>query len=101
MRKPDLVEAVDFMRAYAETHFATEEAFMREHEYPDLNEHLRQHIAFMRRLDALESDLGTYGPSPELADRALDMTQDWLIDHIADEDVLYSLHIKSSEAAQP
>ncbi len=36
-----------------------------------------------------------FGPSQALADRALDLTQDWLIDHIADEDMLYSLHVKA------
>jgi hemerythrin len=25
------------------------------------------------------------------------MTQDWLIDHIADEDILYALHVKAGE----
>jgi hemerythrin len=51
----------------------------------------------MRHLDDLENDLRTFGPSQELADRALEMTQDWLIDHIADEDVLYALHVKAGE----
>ncbi|NCC28631.1 MAG: hemerythrin [Gammaproteobacteria bacterium] len=92
-----VIEAVAFMRTYAETHFATEEDFMRRHAYTDLDAHLRQHVAFMRRLDALENDLRTFGPGQELADRALEMTQDWLIDHIADEDVLYALHVKAGE----
>ncbi|UHD18357.1 bacteriohemerythrin [Thiocapsa bogorovii] len=95
--KTGVIDAVAFMRAYAETHFSTEEDFMRRHDYPDLDAHLRQHVAFMRRLDALENDLRTFGPGQELADRALEMTQDWLIDHIADEDVLYALHVKAGE----
>ena len=92
-----VIEAVAFMRDYAESHFDTEEAFMRRHAYPDLAGHLRQHVAFMRHLDDLENDLRTFGPSQELADRALEMTQDWLIDHIADEDILYALHVKAGE----
>lgn len=95
--KGGVIEAVTFMRGYAETHFSAEEDFMRKHDYPDLAAHLRQHVAFMRHLDVLENDLRTFGPSQELADRALDMTQDWLIDHIADEDVLYALHVKAGE----
>ncbi|MBK1643608.1 hemerythrin [Thiocapsa imhoffii] len=97
-----VIEAVGFMRHYAETHFQAEEAFMRAHAYPDLEAHLRQHGRFMRQLDALEGDLRTFGPSQQLADRALEMTQDWLIDHIADEDVLYALHVKSEDqSGQP
>ncbi|MBO8087722.1 bacteriohemerythrin [Marichromatium sp. AB31] len=91
--------AVSFMREYAERHFSTEEAFMNEHGYPDLKAHLQQHAAFFRRLDILEQELQMFGPTQDLAERALDITQDWLIDHIADEDMLYSLHIKSGDAA--
>jgi hemerythrin len=93
-----VVEAITFMRGYANRHFETEEAFMREHYYPGLKDHLRQHAAFFRRLDELENDLMIFGPSQDLADRALDITQDWLIDHIADEDMLYSLHVKMGDA---
>jgi len=93
--KNAVVEALSFMRQYADQHFTDEVAFMRQHEYPGIKEHLLQHAAFFRRLDELENDLMIFGPSQDLADRALDITQDWLIDHIADEDMLYALHVKS------
>ncbi len=86
--------AMVFMRNYAEEHFQTEEAFMRRYDYPAIREHLRLHAGFFRQLKELENDLMIFGPSQALADRALDITQDWLIDHIADEDMLYSLHVK-------
>lgn len=94
--KNAVVEALSFMRQYADQHFTDEVAFMRKHEYPGIKEHLLLHAAFFRRLDELENDLMMFGPSQDLADRALDITQDWLIDHIADEDMLYALHVKSS-----
>ena len=97
--KPALLEAVAFMRNYAQSHFTAEEAFMRKHEYPALVYHQSLHAAFFERLDALAQDLTNFGPSQDLADRALDLTQDWLVDHIADEDVLYALHAKSRAAA--
>lgn len=93
--KEAVESAMAFMREYAERHFTTEEAFMREHDYPDIKDHLRMHTAFFRRLDELEQELAMFGPSQDLADQALDITQDWLIDHIADEDMLYALHVKS------
>ena len=94
--KNAVIDALGFMRKYAEQHFGTEEAFMRQHDYPGIKDHLHQHAAFFRRLDELENDLMIFGPSQDLADRALDITQDWLIDHIADEDMLYALHVKSA-----
>jgi len=93
-----VVEAISFMRDYANRHFQTEEVFMREHDYPGLKDHLRQHAAFFRCLDELENDLMIFGPSQDLAEHALDITQDWLIEHISDEDMLYSLHVKAERS---
>jgi len=88
-------EAVGFLRKYAEEHFQTEEAFMRKHEFPRLQEHQQLHIQFFESLDQLVEDLEVFGPSQHLADRALEIAQDWLIDHIADEDNLYASHVKN------
>ncbi len=93
-------QAIVFMRDYADSHFRTEEAFMRKHEYDGLAEHLRLHAAFMDTLAGLEDDLRNFGPNERLANRALDITQDWLINHISDEDVLYALHVKSRTGDQ-
>lgn len=98
--KDAVAEAIAFMRTYADHHFATEEAFMRQHQYAGLAEHLKLHQAFMETLNGLEQDLNHFGPSERLADRALDITQDWLINHIADEDVLYAMDFKSRRTGE-
>ena len=87
-------DAVTFLRNYAERHFQTEEAFMREHEFPLLEEHVKLHDAFLESLELLADELQVFGPSQHLADRALDVAQDWLIDHIADEDMQYAVHVR-------
>jgi hemerythrin len=87
-------EAVEFLRKYAEQHFQTEEAFMRTHNFPRLEEHQQLHVQFFEALEQLVEDLHVFGPSQHLADRALEIAQDWLIDHIADEDNLYAAHVK-------
>jgi hemerythrin len=87
-------EAVGFLRDYAGKHFTTEEAFMRKHGYPRIEEHKQLHADFFERFDLLADDLKIFGPSQHLADRALEIAQDWLIDHIADEDTQYATHVK-------
>lgn len=87
-------EAVTFLRNYAERHFQTEEALMREHEFPLLEEHKKLHDAFFESLELLVDELQIFGPSQHLADRALEVAQDWLIDHIADEDMQYATHVR-------
>jgi len=86
-------EAVEFLRKYAREHFQSEEAFMRKHHFPRFAEHQQLHVQFFETLEELVEDLKVFGPSQHLADRALEIAQDWLIDHIADEDQLYATHV--------
>ena len=88
-------EAVTFLRHYAERHFHTEEALMRKHEFPGLERHKTLHDAFFENLEVLGDELKVFGPSQHLADRALEVAQDWLIDHIADEDMQYAMHLEN------
>ncbi len=87
-------EAVEFLRDYADKHFRTEEAFMQKHEFPGLEEHRKLHVGFLEALDMLGDDLKVFGPSQHLADRALEVAQDWLIDHITEEDMQYVKYVK-------
>jgi hemerythrin len=93
-------EAVAFLRDYADRHFRTEETFMREHEFPRLEEHIKLHEAFFENLEQLADELKVLGPSQHLADRALEVAQDWLIDHITDEDMQYAMHVRQRNGSQ-
>jgi len=92
-----IVEAsVAFLRDYANQHFETEEGFMAQHAYPYLAQHVKLHTEFLEALDGLIDDLELFGPSQHLADRALEITQDWLINHIIEEDTRYAHYIKEA-----
>ena len=87
-------ENVEFLRVYANQHFQAEEAFMAKYAYPHLEQHKKLHTEFLEILDMLVDDLEVFGPSQHLADRALDISQEWLIHHIADEDAQYARYVK-------
>jgi hemerythrin len=44
-------------------------------------------------------ELQIFGSSQHLADRALDVAQDWLIDHIADEDMQYANYVRRQQGS--
>jgi len=90
-------ETLEFLRDYANRHFQAEEAFMAEHGYPGLPRHQGLHSAFFEALDALLVDLRVFGPSQDLADRALEVAEEWLIDHIIDEDSQYAAYVAKQE----
>jgi hemerythrin len=87
-------QALEFLWNYASEHFRTEEAFMKQHGFPGLEDHKKLHVGFFEALDMLLDDLRVFGPSQDLADRALEIAQDWLIDHILDEDTQYAAYVK-------
>jgi hemerythrin len=90
-------QSVEFLRDYANRHFQAEEAFMAQHGYPRLAQHKQLHSEFLEVLDGLVDDLHVFGPSQHLADRALEISQEWLIDHIADEDAQYAAYVKEND----
>ena len=88
-------ESAGFLRDYAKQHFQVEEAFMAQHGYPRLEQHKRLHANFFEVLERLLDELDVFGPSQHLADHALDISQEWLIQHIIDEDVQYAQYVKA------
>lgn len=91
-------QTLAFLRSYASEHFRTEEAFMQQHGFPGLEEHKQLHVAFFEALDMLLDDLRVFGPSQDLADRALEIAQDWLLDHIIEEDTRYARYVDQGSA---
>ena len=89
-------ESVAFLRDYASRHFQTEESFMAKHAYPHLEQHKKLHTEFLEVLDSLMDELELFGPSQHLADRALEISQEWLINHIIEEDTRYAQYIKDN-----
>jgi hemerythrin len=94
----EVVEAsLTYLKDYADEHFRDEEVFMAKHKYPALSEHKKLHKDFIEKLDWLKdqfnvSNVGTQ----EMADDVLEMTQDWLVDHITEEDTKYAKFIMAA-----
>ena len=83
-------DTLAFLKSYTEDHFRAEEALMEQHNFPRLDEHKGLHVAFLERFGELVHELNSVGPSQELADDTADMVQNWLVDHIAQEDRQYA-----------
>ena len=88
-------ESVAFLRDYARWHFQAEESYMTKNAYPLLEQHKLLHTEYLEVLESLIDDLALFGPSQHLADRALEISQEWLINHIIEEDTLYAQYIKN------
>lgn len=72
---------------YAQTHFASEERYMRAAGYPNLPKHCQEHVYFVDRIKELSR---SYNPGdPRVMGETADFLRDWYMNHIIKVDQEY------------
>lgn len=90
-----VLDAFQGMQAYADGHFADEEAIMAGHDYPALAAHRRQHDTFRRMTRELE---GRAGEGPGLLSlETLEYLGTWFVGHIRNEDLAFAAFARKRE----
>lgn len=85
----NLVSILEELREYTKTHFANEEAYMKEIGYKGMFTQKVQHDAFIQKLEDL--DLSSIDENSDAAiEDILKFLTDWLVDHILHVDKLIS-----------
>jgi hemerythrin-like metal-binding protein len=94
------IDAVLQLKTYAVAHFTHEEAYLKEHGFPNLAAHIKQHQAITKYVAELYDRVleGEEIEAPLVA-----MMRDWIIKHIGVEDMEFAVHFgtadgKSSQA---
>lgn len=82
--------AITRLKNFTKTHFAAEEALMKEAGYPRLAEHIAEHEAFRARL--AEIHLRSIGN--DISPETVRYLTDWLTHHIVETDMAYVPSIK-------
>jgi diguanylate cyclase (GGDEF)-like protein/hemerythrin-like metal-binding protein/PAS domain S-box-containing protein len=77
--------------AFTATHFATEEALMERHDYPQFEEHKKQHVHLVHELQEIAAE---FNQGAEL--RLLQSIKDWLLGHIQNADKPLGVYLTSS-----
>jgi hemerythrin len=102
LERGDLVavaETFGFLRAYAATHFADEEALMREGGYPAADAHVAQHREFAARLEALVRDQRDDARRAFVGLRARNWITVWLLDHVGVADQALGAYLRLARGA--
>ncbi len=89
-------EYVREMIDYTDFHFLFEEEYMKSINYPGLNEHMRKHKKIKDILGEAARDILT--GKMTLKSNFLNMTRNWLLDHIMIEDKKYCIYAAQREA---
>lgn len=90
-RRTDTVISDIFERLeeYVDIHFTREELLMAQCNYPGLEEHIKQHRAFIKRIPTLKKRLLS-SDSLEISEEVNLFLFNWLINHILTEDMEYA-----------
>ena len=79
--------------SYTATHFADEEALMRQHGYPDLPKHKSEHDKLAKQVLDLQKQYQTLKSA--LSTTVMNFLKDWLVNHIQNEDKKYGVYFNS------
>lgn len=80
--KTEVVKVVDFLERYVNEHFATEESFMEQHNYPHIAAHKRQHEEFKKSFKNFKDRLNNEGITLSFAISLTHSLVEWLTKHI-------------------
>jgi len=84
--KEKIETAMGFLSDYAVRHFASEEALMRECNYPEYNNHKGLHDNFVKEVIAFIGRYAVEGDSISITDTINNFVLEWLKDHIMGHD---------------
>jgi hemerythrin-like metal-binding protein len=91
MNSPELdsvLPKIDQLHEYTNIHFLTEEQYMKDNGFPDIDAHIEKHREFATTIDALRT--GYHNNDLEVAKDLLVVLGEWLLQHVIKEDRKYS-----------
>jgi hemerythrin len=83
-----LVRLADFVRI----HFAVEESLLRIHRYPELERHVREHLAFADQVRQLQEK----SLSVDVSEEMVAFIEEWLHEHIMTSDKHYAAYLPTA-----
>lgn len=91
MNSPELdsvLPKIDELTAYTEYHFSAEEQYMREKEFPEIDEHIAKHLEFTKTVQTLRAR--HHDNDLEVTRELIIILGDWLLRHVLKEDRKYA-----------
>ncbi|NPA75675.1 MAG: bacteriohemerythrin [Euryarchaeota archaeon] len=95
------LRALRFMDHYAHWHFGSEEKYMKMYDYPQYEEHCKEHEKFYEYTQSIMNKAELQGITPALAYEVDKYLVDWLIAHIKGTDRRFAEFLKSRKLSMP
>lgn len=78
------LDALNSLNEYVASHFSYEEAFMQEHGFPQLEEHIEKHSEIRTELERLTRQVFD---GADISAELPGLIREWIIDHVGVEDL--------------
>lgn len=85
----EILNTLGFLIDYTDFHFSAEEGFMKKHDYPGYDAHLKQHEIFNTSLENLVRDFEEEGATEPLSASINTLLVNWLVNHIKVIDIQF------------
>lgn len=82
-----LEEVMNRLLRYADLHFKTEEEYFKEFDYENAEEHTREHVKLKKQAENFRREF--VEEKKDVAARFVDFLEDWLVDHLDQQDKKY------------
>ncbi|MGC8482910.1 MAG: bacteriohemerythrin, partial [Thermodesulfobium sp.] len=80
--RQEIGDTLNFLADYVVEHFNSEEKYMKQYNYPGLNEQIEQHKYFVGYVGELKNEFDKNGPSISLTMKLSKNLVEWLVNHI-------------------
>ena len=92
----EVEEAINFFSEYTKEHFAYEEEYMKEINYPDVENHVAKHLDFMQKYLIFKNKFeNKSADNNELIIEIEKYIGEWWLKHIGEEDKKYQLFLEN------
>lgn len=88
-------ESLDKVIDYTRYHFESEEKYMKNYNYPGLDQHKKEHIDLINQAENLKKEFTNNNLLLSL--KTLDFLKDWLINHILGSDKEFGEYVRQQE----
>ena len=97
----EVASTLDFLIKYTDYHFSKEEEYMKQYDYPGLEEQLEKHLALVQILKEMEDEFIEDGASKNLATSIDTFLVNWLTKHIEGVDLKFGQFLKENNIEIP
>lgn len=88
----EILNAIDELKKFTKLHFQSEEELFAKYAYPDANDHIAEHRAFMEYLDNVDIDAAIH-QSKKLLKELIEKLANWVFHHMITTDYLFKEYL--------